>query len=1002
MSLAGKRGGWALAVVAALAAAWIWMLDSGDRDDVAGPPPPVSDPWPDHPVLHGPGRERTPPVATEDRPFDPAFARVEVRVTDWSGRPLAGARVETTRLRGSLELRRVLERSSAEATTDESGVARIELPIEAPWMVFASAEGSSRTGVRLGWLTPSDTPTRIVLRLGPGCVLAGRVLDAEGRPVDSAELLVSTGAPSQAPELEIRAVSGTDGAYAMDALPVGELDLFVRRPAGALRPAARVRLPFSGAHDIRLADAARLSGRVLGPGDGPVAGARVRLHLQREGVSETQTDASGAYVLEDVGEDERWNFLSAVAPGLTLAPAQQGYLLVQAGVGACLRLDAMRPGDEREQDVRLVPAAHLEGCVRGPEGPLPNARVRGLVGADDTGYASIETTCDEAGRYVLAELAPGRVFLSASDGRHVLADVPVWNRAARVRKGGQDAASVVLRAGERAELDLLLVVGASASGRVQGVDGSGVAGASVWVGPPVPAADTPRALTDLEGKFAVIGLTPNVPTNAWASRDGYALNGATAFTPGEGGEVVVRMHAWTTVHGRVRAPDGDLPAGTRVKGVAGGAGIAPVDAWGRFQRASAAPVRDDGTFEVEVPLLQGAGGEAWILALAPGYAPTRSAPVRLSTDRPRPDVEILLARGDRVVVSVSDASSGHPVAGATLVLTSTAQDAVVEAWEASQPVSDGRGEISIECLVRGRHVALVRAPGYVPLWLRWSDASAHVEARLSRSLSIVGSVLASDDSSPVVGAVVAAEPLDVVAVPSEGAVAETTRGRATTSREGGFRLSGLASGRYRLRVTPPARGPNLAPTTIDAGAGDEALRILLCGAGLLAGIVVGPDGSPLRDLVVRVAPDGIGLAGETRETKTAHDGTWRLTGLAAPTFAVRVVTPLWGQGEELLGAQRTGVASGTEDLRFVLEEGLVIEGVVVGPDGEPAVGLPLGTATKRAVTQEGGRFALRGLEPGDHRIFVHDGWHNPTGLQRLEAADQVPAGARGLRLRARR
>lgn len=347
--------------------------------------------------------------AEEEAPATTSRGVLLGRVLDPGGIPLAAARVEARSLDGALR---------AVGQSDADGGFRLDAPAGALVVVARCA----------GWLDGRSLPVALRagdaahvgdVRLALGATLAGRVVDAAGRPVEGARVQVDG---------ERHVVSEADGVFEVTGLPAGETTL-VASAAGGL-PSEPLRCvvtgPAAGAVrgvELRLRGAPRLRGRVLGPDGRPVAGARVARLGDLDAAIATGADGAFELAGERAGEP-----LLVTAPGLAAA-----------------RVDATQPLEVRLAAVLPAPGTTPRLALRRDGAPVPGvALLVAPAGAGDLDGAEARVevvTSDAAG---VVWLAPGAFDLALVDAataharletRSLSADEPSasWELSARTR-----------------------------------------------------------------------------------------------------------------------------------------------------------------------------------------------------------------------------------------------------------------------------------------------------------------------------------------------------------------------------------------------------------------------------------------------------------------------------------------------------------------------------------------------------------------------------------------
>jgi len=332
----------------------------------------------------------------------PAGSDQELRgkVTDSSGRPLSGARIDIRRsegrgfelLSGRPEL--AVESLAASTASDERGEFRVRLPRARPFDLCASLGGYA--DVKLpGRFAGEDVP----VVLTAGVTIFGRVT----RSTDSAPC---PGASVRANLMMVRLDGGPQflvqadetGAYRLEGLPAGELSLAVDS-SGEIGAFGAVVVASEGAaieRNFALVPGVLVTGIVTDAATGlPVAGAEVDSgKLGSLGIA--RTDADGGYTLRGVECGAgRFPSLRARAPGFAALRRQTG----------TMSSDALRV------DFELRPGHSAGGRVIGPDDrPVAGALVIACghgVSQDAWYYDERAVRTEPDGRFRIADLAKG-------------------------------------------------------------------------------------------------------------------------------------------------------------------------------------------------------------------------------------------------------------------------------------------------------------------------------------------------------------------------------------------------------------------------------------------------------------------------------------------------------------------------------------------------------------------------------------------------------------------
>ncbi len=312
---------------------------------------------------------------------------------------------------------------------------------------------------------------------------------------------------------------------------------------------------------------------------------------------------------------------------------------------------------------------------------------------------------------------------------------------------------------------------------------------------------------------------------------------------------------------------------------------------------------------------------------------------------------IALEPSSEVHGRVIEAGSGRGIAGAT----------VSRAAKGTESTFTGPdGAFTLGGVPPG--AALVRAtaegfaPGSVEIEVGAGDV---VEAtiELGTGGTVEGRVVAAEGGSPIAGASVVEEP--------PGA-------QATTGEDGAFRLENLAPGKRRLRAVAPDRVPATADIDIAGHGAQASATIPLERGAAIEGTVRLAGGRPPSLARLMVHSPALGVM---RDLAPGEDGAYRLGGLKAGTYTVR----LFGGGEGPPLAPRTVTLARGETARADFDEerasGAVVRGTIRqggAPLVDAAVLLSGGADLRMSELGEGGAYKFANVEPGRYQIVAND------------------------------
>lgn len=473
---------------------------------------------------------------------------------------------------------------------------------------------------------------------------------------------------------------------------------------------------------------------------------------------------------------------------------------------------------------------------------------------------------------------------------------------------------------------------------------------------------------------------------------GYAPLTATQCTGGS--EFVLRLERAATLTGTVRSAAGrplaDVPVFAFVRGGTGQRATTHSAADGSFTLANLPPRV---SYATAVPA--GRCETRWQqVELAPGGTST---------------LEIVVPEGRTVRGTVLDAVTGAPIAGARIGTTWTLRHGVVTAADGTFALG-GLGE---------SEQLYVRADGYadqideVPN----EPEPAPFEFRMQRGDTIVGRVV--DTAGRGLGTAYVAAGARLWN--AQRTLSDTLWCAAKVEADGRFRIDRLPRefGKpraWQLLVRAPGHGTRVLAMPVERFVDGrlDVGELRLAEQGLLEGRVVDGEGKPLADVEIdlrgtpdqalELVPEATEFAAvyhfQSRSTRTAQDGSFRIAGLAAGSYQVtaqpRGVSWDLPSGPHVVAA---GSILNVPDL--VADAGLTIRGHVRLAGGQP---LPTGAALQIVAYGKGdrrtcrvapdGTFVLERLERGE---VVLAGFDAPTGYAVIPRAG-IAAGSTAVEL----
>lgn len=286
--------------------------------------------------------------------------------------------------------------------------------------------------------------------------------------------------------------------------------------------------------------------------------------------------------------------------------------------------------------------------------------------------------------------------------------------------------------------------------------------------------------------------------------------------------------------------------------------------------------------------------------------------------------------------------------------------------------TDAAGEVLLADLAPGRFaISMLTSMGSIQVDVVAGERR-ETEFVIPRGVHVRGKVV-DGSGLPVAGAEVEGEMFG----------RDALRVVAVTGADGRFELRDVFQG-----TMFGARAPGFAAARLQmlmaAPGGERELTIeLLQPGGSVTGVVLGPDGEPVDDAIVRIGEvelgngvkHSMGMTANPLPVRTAPDGSFRVLGLAEGEHPVLV------RSSRFAGWTGTCLvtAGGTTRLPVSLAPGVTCTGVVSREDGAPAgnayvdVGRsydPLRIATSVALD---GTYVLTGVTPGSIQLRARHG-----------------------------
>lgn len=825
-------------------------------------------------------------VALKPRP--PQTDGLEVRVSDESGNPVAGAKVSASTMPWGLYVSMGPERAgvsgvfSKEGVTDEGGVARFSPIPPEKYDVVVRADGYALEPVE-NVVVCTGRVERVRVVVKAGLSISGTIVDRQGVGVPKAYVTA----------LHIPSFRGTgtaladaSGAFTLPGLIPGMYWMFAGEDAAGDGQASGITAGSKGVR-IELKGAGAIAGRVTYPDGKPATSFTVR----------PWTPGEFRYVytrqFEFTDPDGRFRF--PASPGTTnLDVAAEGAAVTTV---SSVKVEA---GATTNVDVKLAPEGVVKGVVTDPDGNhLADAEVFLERGVPPVPVREQYVRTDAEGAFALRGLPLESVKLHA---RHVSFATTVVDAVPAPPAAAKD---VTIR----------LSRGARVLGRVATKDGTGVANRRVNLYKPerFDLFNAKATITDESGAFAFVGVAVGTYSASVGRFENMAPGPRQTVRVEAEGDVTVNFEvegeaeATGSVAGRVTV--GGVPAANSTVEAydergAGHAITAKTDAEGRYVVRGLKPGR------ITVHVTTASGAEDWDQG-------------RIQTAGQTATVDFALGTAS-VRFTVAAATTRETVSGAW-VTVERAEPGRGTGWEnvKSSGQTSNDGKYSATGIEPGTYRVRIGGSGYAALVTEPFPVADGEAKDLGTLLLEAGSVLSGrvidDAGAPVEAA--------GISVKNERGEPVFLFSMVTTGSDGRYSVPGLLPGRYSVLVDGRGLAPVERAVTLEGTSG-ATLDVTLLHGGSIAATVVDDRGAAVEGARIEVYDSkGVRVTKtltianflDADASKTSADGKAAVADLVPGSYSVRASK----EGMTLVGDPVVvGVSPrGTAPVRLVLRQG---------------------------------------------------------------------------------
>jgi protocatechuate 3,4-dioxygenase beta subunit len=799
-----------------------------------------------------------------------------------------------------------------------------------------------------------------VLRLGRGMKATGKVVDSETQaPIAEAQVsfLMQINGPNNNSRRSGK--TGPGGSFEVKGLGEGAYSLTASAKGYFTSKPQTVAISEEGEKEFTLSleQGSSISGRVLDSSGSPIPGAAIRPNISfTNGANWDPRMGSLGNLTARTDEEGRYRLDGLVPyPTYSVTASHPDYAsssLKGIAVGQKETVDGV--------DIKLSRGGALRGRVLDEKGT-------GIAGADIS--VTSEKEGDQGGNLYFGGSGGSGRATSDADGYYALKRIEpgvysIRAKAKDLMTGTRDKIEVK-EEGTAEGVDIVLGAGETLAGRVVDAEGNAVAGADINL----YAEDSKQARTDPDGQFRVSGLRAGqVSLNL--SKSGFENKHLQLAVPAK--DVLLTLERAAKIAGMLRAKGQETfkPFQIMVSSRRGGAG--------GMENFFGSPQNDpSGKFEVEV-----SPGAHVLKVMVQGFAPSKSAEIKVKAGERVEGVTIDLLAGGTVRGVVVLRGSGKPVSGARVSYKALSSRS--EPWESPWGMTSANtepdGSFTLEGVTPGMVDLIVYHAQYAQgtlsgLQIREGEA-AQVTVELGAGGGARGTV--TRGGTPVAGARVELKKTDD---PSQ-----VTK-EAMTDAQGRFEIMGLPPGDYLLYLSLPGKAnrgsrrvEKQSLTVLEGQVSEIEIAEAEIASIRLTGRVLS-GGEPLKGGRIQILQVERGFGGDQGQIDSS--GFYSLEVPTAGTYFLVVQR----KGEGGVKIEVTIPEGGSEFQHDIELPAGEISGEVVDAESGAAivsaqvVAFPAGSASRSlmslfkamqamAPTDSSGQFVISNLPPGTYSVLV--------------------------------